>query len=117
MKKREQTIDPIEKDFLDAIERIKAGKPKDDSLKAKAKQGKLKLSASSVAIEAGHSRTLIGHGGCRYPEVRGLLLEKKKRPDCDDLQEIERLRATVQELRRKLAAAMDQNAILLASKL
>lgn len=117
MKKGEQAADPIEKDFLDAIERIKSGKPKSATLKAKAKLGKLKLNTSSLAIEAGHSRTLIGHAGCQYPKIRGLLQASLGSPKNESNQEIKRLKSQVEELRKKLASALDQNAILLAAKI
>lgn len=114
MKKQAQNVDPIEKDFLDAIERIKSGKPKEASIKAKVKQVKLKLNASAVAIEAGHSRTLIGHAGCQYPQVRAMLLGEKITKQPHQADELSRLKLKVQELRRMLAAALDQNAVLLA---
>lgn len=63
-------IDPIEQDLLDALQRLIEGKPTHKSLKAKAKEGKLKVNTSSVALEAGRSRTLIALEDCRYPKVR-----------------------------------------------
>ncbi|MFC0254693.1 hypothetical protein [Massilia consociata] len=70
----------MEKRFLDAIERLKEGKPVCPELQRKAKAGKLRVDVSAVALEAGGpdekgiwrglSRTLIGHDNCRYPKVR-----------------------------------------------
>lgn len=71
----------MEKRFLDAIERLRQGKPLCPQLQKKAKAGKLRFGdVSAVALEAGGpdenggwrglSRTLIGHDNCRYPKVR-----------------------------------------------
>lgn len=62
--------DPIEQDFLEALQRLVEGKPQNKTLKASAKAGKLKVNAVSVAREAGRSRTLIALEDCRYPKVR-----------------------------------------------
>lgn len=62
--------DPIEQDFLEALQRLAEGKPLNKTLKASAKAGKLKINAVSVALEAGRSRTLIALENCRYPKVR-----------------------------------------------
>lgn len=71
----------MENRFLDAITRLKEGKPLCPELQKKAKAGKLRVGdVSAVALEAGGpdekgvwrglSRTLIGHDNCRYPKVR-----------------------------------------------
>lgn len=62
--------DPIEQDFLEALQRLVEGKPHNKKLKASAKAGKLKVNTVSVALEAGRSRTLIALENCRYPKVR-----------------------------------------------
>ncbi len=62
--------DPIEQDLLDALQRLVEGKPTHKTLKAKAQEGRLKVNASNVALEAGRSRTLIALEDCRYPKVR-----------------------------------------------
>lgn len=62
--------DPIEQDLLDALQRLVEGKPTQKTLKAKAKEGKLKINTSNVALEARRSRTLIALENCRYPKVR-----------------------------------------------
>lgn len=66
--------DGIEQDLLAALDRLKAGKPKNKDLLVLAKQGKLRISVSTVALEAGRSRTLIGHAKCQYPHVRDKVL-------------------------------------------
>ena len=63
-------IDPIERDLLEALQRLIEGKPTHKTLKAKVKEGRLKVNPSNVALEAGRSRTLIGLEECRYPKVR-----------------------------------------------
>lgn len=62
--------DPIEQDLLDALQRLVEGKPTQKTLRTKAKEGKLKVNPSTVALEAGRSRTLIALEDCRYPYVR-----------------------------------------------
>jgi hypothetical protein len=70
----------MEKLLLDAIERLKDGKPLCPELQKKAKVGTLRVGVSAVALEAGGldakgvwrglSRTLIGHDNCHYPKAR-----------------------------------------------
>jgi hypothetical protein len=70
--------DPIEQDFLDAIERLRDGKPTRKELKARKANGTLRVNIASVSLEAGHSRTLIAlETGCRYPRVRELIKQAK----------------------------------------
>jgi len=65
-------IDPIEKDFLDALERLRDNVPQDRTLQANKARGRLKINVSTVAQEAGRSRTLIALENCKYPRVREL---------------------------------------------
>jgi hypothetical protein len=70
--------DPIEQDFLDAIERLRESEPKNKKLKALKAKGTLKINFANVALEAGRSRTLIAvETGCRYPRVRELIKQAK----------------------------------------
>lgn len=70
--------DPIEQDFLAAIKRLEEGHPRSKELKKRAALGILKINVSTVAIEAGRSRTLIAlDDKCRYPRVRALILQEK----------------------------------------
>jgi len=62
--------DPIEQDFLEALQRLVEGKPTHKALKASAKAGKLRVNTVNVALEARRSRTLIALDECRYPKVR-----------------------------------------------
>lgn len=78
IKKEAPPQDPIEQDFLDAIDRLREGEPKNKKLKARAAKGTLKVNVANVALEAGHSRTLIAlETGCRYPRVRELVKQAK----------------------------------------
>lgn len=74
------TADPIEQDFIDALERLKASKPTNKDLAKKVKLGKkVKINLSNVALEAGHSRTPIAtRKNCKYPKVRQAILEATK---------------------------------------
>lgn len=71
--------DPIEQDFLDAIERIRNGEPRNKKLKALKAKGKLRCpNFTNVALEAGRARTLIAlEVNCRYPRVRELVKQAK----------------------------------------
>jgi hypothetical protein len=78
LKKEAPPQDPIEQDFLDAIDRLRDGEPKNKLLKARKAKGRLKVNVANVALEAGHSRTLIAlETGCRYPRVRELIKQAK----------------------------------------
>lgn len=68
-------LDRIRKDFLAAIERIVANSPRDERLIKQMKKGRLKITFSSVALEAGHSRTHIALVRCRLPDVRKRVLD------------------------------------------
>lgn len=74
MKIKTNRNNSIEGDFLNALDRLKAGKPLNKDLCALAKAGGLRITVSSVAKEAGRSRTLIGHAKCEYPHVRDKIL-------------------------------------------
>lgn len=67
----------MEQHLLDAWKRIEAGCPTNPQLVELAKKGKLKSTPTSVAKEAGVSRTLIGYDQCRYAMVRRQILGQK----------------------------------------
>ncbi|MGK5010294.1 hypothetical protein [Janthinobacterium sp. MDB2-8] len=82
LKKEAPPQDPIEQDFLNAIDRLRDGEPKNKQLKARKAKGTLKVNVANVALEAGHSRTLIAlEAGCRYPRVRELIKQAKTSRD------------------------------------
>lgn len=106
LKKEAPPTDSIEQDFLDAIDRLRDGQPKNKQLKARKAKGALKVNIANVALEAGHSRTLISlETGCRYPRVRELIKQVKIGHDRlpSTLSEVVvRLRADNAELRAQL---------------
>ncbi|MES2298674.1 MAG: hypothetical protein V4582_16640 [Pseudomonadota bacterium] len=78
LKKEVPPQDSIEQDFMAAYDRLCDGEPKNKQLKARKAKGALKINVSNVALEAGHSRTLIAlETGCRYPRVRELIKHAK----------------------------------------
>jgi hypothetical protein len=64
----------IQKAIEGAIGRLVQGSPNDPELASKAALGKLRINISTVAQEAGVSRTLIGTENCQYPELRAKVL-------------------------------------------
>jgi hypothetical protein len=100
--------DPIEQDFLLALQRLVEGKPLNKTLKESASRGKLKINFLSVAREAGRSRTLIALEDCRYPKVREavkLAQGGKKAPQITNTQ-------LIQDLRQALASAKTEKRLL-----
>jgi hypothetical protein len=110
-----ETWSPIEREFLEALQRIQSSTPKDRDLAKKAKAGTLKISVASVAKEAGRSRTLIGHDECRYPRVRQRIVAAMKpvieSRTAQDV--INRLRENNADLRTQLTLARSQNVALI----
>lgn len=108
-RRRPKSRDRIEQDFLDAIERLKAGRPQNPELRDKMSKGKaVKINIATVAQEAHRARGLIARENCRYPEIRQLVLVEAGAPEVmprnrDDV--IKRLRAEVAELRVQLSQA------------
>jgi len=107
-------VDSIEGDFLAAFDRLKLGKPRDPKLAAQAKIGALRMTVTSLAREAGHSRTLIGHQQCKYPRVRDKLIALRCDPEMPtrltDI--VDKKREEAATLRRQLALAHTENAAL-----
>lgn len=69
----------VEKDLMAALERLRRGEPRNAALSKRAQAGSLKINPSTVAREAGRSRTLIGSEGCAYGSVRRLVLQAGNR--------------------------------------
>jgi hypothetical protein len=107
--------DPIKHTFRSALKRLIEGKPTNPKLKQKAADGKLRVNVLNVSIEAGHSRTLIGHDGCAYPDVRSEILATldESGPKETLKAQIRRLRNSVSELEDRLEQRDSYNAILL----
>lgn len=106
LKPQAPPLDEIERDFIDALNRLKDGKPKNKKNRAVLeKKGVVRINASTVALEAGRSRTYIGMDSCRYPRVRSLVeaaKEQKGSLPTTHTELINRLRADKVELTRRL---------------
>lgn len=114
------SFESMQKRFMDAIERIASSEPQCPVLMEKAKLGKLKLTVTGVALEAGGfvdgkwkglSRTLIGHVGCRYPKVHARITNKDETTSSQrsDLRSINRdLREQNRDLERRWKLAISE---------
>lgn len=69
--------DSVLQDFKDAIKRISENAPWNPKNIKLAKRGMLKGNPTTIAREAGHSRTLIGHDTCKYIQLRTEILGVK----------------------------------------
>jgi len=104
-----------EQAFFDAIERLKQNRPNHPELQKRARLGTLFVNFSTVALEAGHSRTLIAHDGCPYPRVRAAIqgaTEPAVEPRSAEAV-IMKLRQENADLRRQIALGASQRAALL----
>lgn len=110
-RRRRAPIRAVERAFHDAIDRLLAGKPKVPKLRRLAAEGRLNINPSTVALEAGHSRTLIGLENCRLPAVRNRILSETRRDEIATprtaAEVITRLREQIVQLKRELAAALE----------
>lgn len=97
----------VEQDFLAAFERLKNGRPNHPRLVELGKRGCLRVNVSTVALEAGRSRTLIGTDTCRYLTVRRLIQQEGVQGPARITQEsvINSLRERIADLRGKLQQA------------
>ncbi len=109
-------VDAIEKDFLDALARLQAGRPQVKDLATSAKKGTLRINLVSVAKEAGHSRTLIGHDRCKYPSTRDFIVALRADPENPTRMQdvVAKKRVEAVRLNRELNLARTQNATLLS---
>jgi hypothetical protein len=103
-----------EADFLAAYKRLSIGAPNNNELRQRAALGALEINISTLAKEAGHSRTLIGTRYTKYPSVRALIFpDEKMTRDSDTGPEANatRRRPTQKEIIQSLRA--DQKALAL----
>jgi hypothetical protein len=114
-KRRLPSVGGVEQELLDALERLKQGRPNDPILARKAKLGILRINATTVAKEARRARTLISHDACAYPRVRAAIIafavpvaESKTLADVN-----RRLREDNVELRRAVKIARAEAAAML----
>lgn len=105
-RKRTKSRNRIEQDFIDALERIKDGRPQHPDLREKIRKGKtIKVNFATVAQEADRARGLISKMNCRYPEVRQMILLEMGEIASSRDDVILSLRAQVAELRVQLKQA------------
>lgn len=101
--------------LFEALQRVREGKPQNQALAELARRRKLRVSVSSVAQEAGVSRTLIGYEGCRYPAVRTAILGVK--PPTKNKRDLRtanaNLRVNNQILEERLNLALAEQAAML----
>jgi hypothetical protein len=98
----------VEADFLNALSRLKEGKPLDPTLKKRAATGRLVINPVTVASEAGRSRTLVGSDDCAYPHIRELILQAGGRRRDDGVTKadiVEKLRSALKTLQEDLDTA------------
>lgn len=108
----------VVQDFEEAIGRLVVGKPRHPELIARAAKSRLRININVVALEAGHSRTLLYAGGDRYQQLRSRILELSA-----TVQRAGRENATARaarlneenaELTRQVALVISENATLIA---
>lgn len=99
----------IEADFLSATERLVNNCPEHELLKKEVeRKGAVRLTIKSVALEAGHSRTLLARSNSKYNSTRKKVLDRisrKKEPKYDLTTE---LRSTIKDLTEKLRLAQSE---------
>jgi len=107
-------VRPVERELVEALQRLVDRRPQDPNLAQKAQRGTLKINVSSVAKEAGRSRTLLSHGRCAYPQVRAAILNYRNPPNqATSMAEINRrLRGENAELRRSIKLAREAMAAM-----
>jgi ABC-type histidine transport system ATPase subunit len=107
-------IATVERAFNEAIDRLVAGKPKNPKLRRLAAEGRLNVNPSTVALEAGRSRTLIALESCRLPSVRNRILMLSRQDEVaaprTAAEVIIRLREQVIDLKRQLSSALEAQA-------
>lgn len=105
----------MEEMLLKCLKRLKEGKPNHPELASLAKLKKLKANATTLAKEAGVSRTLFSYDGCAYPKVRAELLQlKNPATGRRDMRVINAdLRNQVAQLKQEKNALRTENAALI----
>jgi hypothetical protein len=92
---------------MNALARLKAGKPLTSELAARAREGRLHINPLTVAREAGRSRTLIGSDECKYPHIRELVLQASERTAHrhSGRDVMDQLKSAIKELQHQLSTA------------
>jgi len=109
---RRASIQSIEKEFHEAIDRLVNTRPRAQKLKRMVKEGRLKISPTTVALEAGRSRTLIAMENCRLPSVRSRIREVSRKGNGQrSARDVSRsLRKEVIDLKLQLSRALEAQA-------
>lgn len=121
-KLRSKSRDPqhIERDFMEAIERLKAGYPQLPEFQNKIKRGQVvPINTLNVAKEAGRSRGLIATENSRYKRVRETIrLEMGGETDSPQTQDaaVRKLRRDIAEIRAERKAAVQQQAAAITAR-
>jgi len=104
----------VDDEFRFALARLLSGQPRHPDLVHDLREGKLRLSVSTVALEAGRSRTLIGHARCKFPKVREEILKAiESGPTAARARDLLRsTTARITELEDQLAQVLSINAAL-----
>lgn len=90
---------------MEALERLEKGMPRHPRLRALSARGALRVTVSSVALEAGRSRTLIGKADCAYPAIRKRIVDGQRPPAQRRTQD-----EIIAQLRRDKQALREENA-------
>ncbi|MCS0627940.1 hypothetical protein NX786_01100 [Telluria mixta] len=108
-------ITGVEKELMDAFKRLEEGVPNHPDLLKKARLKKLRINATTVALEAGRARTLIAHDKCAYPRVRAKIksLEEPKGPSTSYEDVNRTLREQNIELRKMVIVAASRVAAMI----
>ena len=104
----------VERELMEALQRLVEGRPASADLARKAQRGTLKINVSTVAKEATRSRTLVSHDRCAYPRVRTAILNYMSPPTRgSSIAEVNRrLRSENAELRRSIKLAREAMAAM-----
>lgn len=103
----------IEDDFLAALDRLRKGKPQNKDLAAKAKAGKLKVNAKTVAMESGHSRTSLYKFDDIVARITAAGESAPDKPTSTSKSVIDGLRVANAQLKQEKQAALDAVAAIL----
>lgn len=109
----------IKCDFLEAFERLVRKVPRSAKNFQRLNKGKLTITLSSVAEEAGRSRSLIARSDTKYQEVRAVILGYKGNaisPLVTGGKKLEKIRQENLELKRRLELSLEAQAQLLFEK-
>lgn len=106
------TLSTIQADFMRAIDRLVDGEPLNPKLIQRKRDGSLVLNFSTVALEAGRSRTLIAVDPARLPDVRKRIIEltNKSTKEESDGDAISLLKSELEETRRALGRSLQAQA-------